>query len=66
MLPIHRGKAKLEGLTSRKGQDRELNLNGFREIEAGTCCPEQLVLDGAGSFGSESLDIVFIPVSDSD
>ena len=39
-------KAKLEVLTSWKGQDWELNLNGFRENEAGTCCPDQFVREG--------------------
>lgn len=39
-------KAKLEVLTSRKGQDWELSLNGFRENEAGTCCPDRFVREG--------------------
>lgn len=43
VFPVHKEKPKLEGLTSQKGQDWEMNLTRFIENEAGTCWPDQFV-----------------------
>ena len=45
VFPVHKEKAKLEGLTSQKDQDWEVNLTSFRANEAGTCWPDPFVLE---------------------
>ena len=45
VFPVHKEKAKLEGLTSQKDQDWEVNLTSFRANEAGTFWPDQFILE---------------------